>query len=85
VAAQGVGTRVKVLLTIPVEVHSRLLGLCDVSSQEYLTLANGVVDEHGAAICILCNSDYVKTLLIWVSIVEPEAVSQITVELDPKE
>jgi hypothetical protein len=79
---------VKVLLTIPVEVHTRLLGLCDVSGQEYLALTNGIVrknDEDRSTVYVLCNSDYVKTLLIWVSIVDPEAVSRITVELDPKE
>lgn len=69
----------KVLVTIPVAVYHQLLSLCEMSSQEYAILKNGVVrgidDNDEKAVNIFCDSDSAKKLLAWAAQVDPAAAS----------
>ena len=77
----------KVLLTIPVAVYHQLLSLCELSSQEYAILKNGVVrgidDDEEKVVNIFCDADRGRLILAWATQVDPAAASQITVDTDP--
>jgi hypothetical protein len=79
---------VKVLITIPTMLYYELLRMCDVSSQEYRTLKNGVIrdiddEEDETVVYILCHSEHAKTLLACANKVDPSAASKITVDAPP--
>jgi len=73
----------KVLITIPIEIHKALLGRCSMLSREYLILKNGIIQQapkgsrDGAIVEILCEVQRAKFLFDFATLVCPEAAPYI--------
>jgi hypothetical protein len=67
-----------VQMTIPMDTYKVLMESCAPKSAEAVILKNGLIEEDGSAVRILCQPEQVSKLLAWANQKDPEGSSLIT-------
>jgi hypothetical protein len=72
----------KVQMTIPMDTYHVLEKSCADNSEEAVMLKNGLIEEGGRAVTILCQPEQASTILAWANQKDPEGSSLITIASD---
>ena len=75
----------KVVVKIPLGLHSDLVSRCELKSPEYRLLKNGIIEDdadRSRAVHILCATDIAQKILKLAGFFFPQKVDEITVSQD---